>query len=169
MGFTSRFDIKNSLTEKCENRTVLFPLQGWSLTMVTRVEHVDMIASSWSSRLCLLQSGFILGTPPPASTASKSNARTSASSSTRSGLKAATRNCNNRCACLWLGPLIPLRMRSYVSSRLSGSSSRIPRTLDGRQYHRTSNWQNAHLNLCQVLRFGYGQVTTRLHPVRFFR
>src|SRR6266852_2896149 len=58
-------------------------------------------------------------------------------------------------------------MRSYVSSRLSGNSSRIRSTLDGKQCRRTSNWQYAHLNLFHVLKFGYKQMTAPLHPTRF--
>jgi hypothetical protein len=165
MGSASRFDVKNSLTEKCENWTIRRP--RLSLTMMTRFEHADMIASSASFKL-KLQSGFSSGIPSP-STASKSNARTSASSCNLSGRTAATRHCNNRCACLWFGFFISLRMRSYVSSRPSGNSSRVRRTLDEKQCRRTSNWQTAHLNLCRVLRFGYGQMTTRLHSIRFLR
>jgi hypothetical protein len=136
--------------------------------MVTRFEHADMIASSRSSQP-KRRSGFS-SCIPSASTASKSNVRTSESSCDASGRTAAsTRHHDNRCACFWLGFFISLRMGSYVSSRPSGKSSRIPRILCGKQCRRTSSWQNAHRNICQVLRFGYGQMATRLPSIRFLR
>ena len=139
MGSISRFAVKNSLTEKCENCTIR---ESPSSIIITRLEHADITASSLSSQR---HPRFNFGIP----SALKSKARISASSLTRSGRTAATRHCSNRCACPWLGFLISLSMRSYVSSKLSGNSSRICRTLDGKQCRRTSSWQNAHRNLFQ--------------------
>ena len=139
MGSIRRFAVKYSLTEKCENWTIR---ESPSLTIITRLEHADITASSLSSQR---HPTCNFGIP----SAPKSKARISASSLTRSGRAAATRHCNNRCACPWLGFLISRSMRSYVSSKLSGNSSRICRTLDGKQCRNTSNWQNAHRNLFQ--------------------
>jgi len=159
MGSASQFDVKHSLADECENRTTR---ESPSLTMITKLEHADITASSGS---CQRQSKFIFGM----SSVLKSNVRNSASSSTRSGRTAAARQCSNRRACRWLGFLISLSIRSYVSSRLSGNSSRIRRMLGGKQYRRTSNWQNAQRNLFHVLRFAFKQMITPLRSIRFFR
>ena len=159
MGSVSRFAVKNSLTEKCENWTIC---ESPSLTIITRLEHADITASSLSSQR---QPKFNFGIP----SALKSTARISASSLTRSGRAAATRHCNNRCACPWLGFLISRSMRSYVSSKLSGSSSKMCWTLDGKQCRSTSNWQNAHRNLSHNLTFVNEQMATPLHSIRLLR
>jgi hypothetical protein len=91
--------------------------------MITKLEHAVITACSGSSQR---QAGFSLAVPP----SSKSIARTSASSSTRSGRIAVARQCSNRRAYPWSGFLISLSIRSYVSSKLSGKSSRIRRTLE---------------------------------------
>src|SRR5216684_7142010 len=145
MGSTSRSAVKNFLTEKCENWTTRESL-SLSLTIVTKLEHVNITASSSASHR---QLGLSFGIPSPL----KSKTSTSASSSTRSGRMATTRHCSNRYACPWLGFLISLSIRSYVSSKLSGSSSIIHRTLGGKQCLRTSSWQNTHLNLFHLLTF----------------
>ena len=129
---------------------------------MARLEQADITASSWFSHR---QPGLSFGIPSEL----KSKARTSASSSTRSGRAAATRHCNNRCACPWLGFLISRSIRSYVSSKLSGNSSRISRTLDGKQCRRTSNWQNTHRNLFHFLKDINRQTEILLHSVRLFR
>ena len=159
MGFPSRFDVKNRLTEECENRTIR---ESPSLTMITKLEHTDITASSRSSRR---HSGFSFGIP----SVLKSIARTSAISSTRSGRTAAARQCSNRRACPWLCFPISLSIRSYVLSRRSGNSSRTRRMLDGRACCRTSNWQDTQLSLFHVLRLAYKQKITPLHSIRIFQ
>jgi hypothetical protein len=82
----------------------------------------------------------------------KSNASTSASSSTRSGRSATVRHCKSRYACTQFALLISLRIRLYVSSSDFGNSSRVRRRLAGKQCRRTSNWQKTHRNLCEGVR-----------------
>ena len=134
-----RSDVRNSLTEKCENCTTrALP----SPTTVIKLEQVDNTARSWSSRR---QSAFNEGIPPGAS--SKSNASTSASSSRRRGRTATVRHCKRRCAYARVAWLMFFKMQSYVSSSDSGSSRRIRRRLGGKQCRRVSSWQKTHRNL----------------------
>ena len=85
-----RDDVRNSFTEKCENCTTRESSRGM---MVIKLEQVESTASSSSSRR---QSSFNVGIPLEDSV--KSNASSSASSSTRSGRTATVRHCNRRCA-----------------------------------------------------------------------
>ena len=143
--------MRNSLTEKCENCTTLVSeseeskdvsSSSWStLTIAIKLEHDDRSACSSSSQRQVV---FNFGIP---SATSKSTARTSASSFTRSGRVATTRHCNRCRAWSRFGRLISRSTRSYVSSKDSGNSPSVRRKLDGRQCRRTSNWQNTHLNL----------------------
>jgi hypothetical protein len=81
------------------------------------------------------QYGLVLIRPPPiwvqlwdsslGRRMSKSIARTSASSSTRNGRRATVRHCRRRRACSRLALLISRNTRSYVSSSVSGISSRM--------------------------------------------
>jgi hypothetical protein len=132
-----RVDVRNSLTEICENRTTR---DSPDSTMAINLEHDAKSACSSSSHR---QFGFNFGIP---SALSKSTARTSASSSTQSG-RMATRYCNRRRAWSRFGLLISFKIRSYVSSKGSTNWSRVRRTLDGRQSRSTSSGQNTHLNL----------------------
>jgi hypothetical protein len=138
-----RLDVRNSLTEKCEMDDTLDDTRftGSDNGDYCKLEQGAKSACSSSSHR---QFGFNFGIP---SALSKSTARTSASSSTRSGLMATTRHCNRRRAWSRFGFLISFKTRSYVSSNDSGNSSRVRRTLGGRQSRRISSWQNTHLNL----------------------
>ena len=138
----SRSDVRNSLTEKCESCTIRDPSDS---TIAIKLKHEVRSACSSSSQR---QFGFSFGIP---SSSRKLTARTSASSSTRSGQIATTRHCNTRRAWSRFGFLISLSTRSYVSSKDSGNSSRVHRTLDGRHCRSTSNWQNIHRNLVNNL------------------
>src|ERR1700677_2427693 len=111
----------------------------------TKLEQAERTASSWSSQR---QFAFNFGSPP----AVKSNASTSASSSTRSGRSATVRHCKSRYACSWFALLISFRIRLYVSSSDFGNSSRVRRRLAGKQSRKTSNWQKTHRNLCESMR-----------------
>src|SRR6201990_643863 len=84
----SRADVKYSLTEKCANW-----ITGESSTLITtsKLGHVDITVFSGSSGR---QSARNVGVDP----VSKSNARNSASSLTRSGRDAAATHWNSRCA-----------------------------------------------------------------------
>src|ERR1700761_4651207 len=113
--------------------------------METKLEQADSTASSGSSQR---QSAINVGVLP----ALKSNASTSASSSTRSGRLATARHCKSRYACSPFALLISFRIRLYVSSSDLGSSSRIRRRLVGKQCRRTSNWQKTHRNLFETIR-----------------
>ena len=119
--------------------TSLSPPFPW--TMEIKQEHDDRSACSWSSHR---QPVFNVGISSPTS---KSTARTSASSSTRSGRVATTRHCNKRRALSMFGFLISRSTRSYVSSNDFGNSSSVRRTLDGKQCRRVSSWQNTQRNL----------------------
>src|SRR6267142_6252860 len=99
-----RVDVKNSLTEKCENSMTG---ESSTLTMESRLEHVDSTAYTGSSRRNF-SSNF--GIDP----AWKSNARISASSFTRSGRKATATHWNRRWAYSQFD-LISRNVRSYVS------------------------------------------------------
>src|SRR6266853_2214696 len=100
----NRVDVKNSFTEKCENCIT------WEFSTLTResnVEHVDSTASTGSSRR---QSSRYLGICP----SSKSNARNSASSSTRSGRETTATHRRSRRANSQFVLLISRSVRSYV-------------------------------------------------------
>ena len=71
----------------------------------------------------------------------------SASSSTRSGREAAATHWKNWCAHSQFCWPISSNIRSYVSSSVSGNSSRARRMRCRRQCRRYSSWQNAHRNL----------------------
>src|SRR6266702_3165527 len=142
MQLASRSDTRNSFTEKCENCTTRVP---FSMITETKLEQADSTASSWSSHR---QSAINLGIPPVL----KSNASSSASSSTRSGRVATARHCKSRYACSRFALLISFRIRLYVSSNDLGNSSRIRRRLVGKQCRRTSNWQKTQRNLFQNIR-----------------
>ena len=120
------------------------------LTMVIKLEQDNRSACSWSSHR---QSGFSLGIP---SEPSRSTARTSASSSTRSGRVAATRHCNKRRELSLFGFLISRSTRSYVSSNDSGNAPSVRRRLDGKQCCRVSSWQNTQRNLLDKLNKYWG-------------
>ena len=79
-----RVDVKNSLTEKCENY-MTFPKRCPPSTMESKVVHADSTASAGSSRR---QSSSNFGIDP----ALKSNANNSPSSLTRSGREATATN-----------------------------------------------------------------------------
>src|SRR6266702_113808 len=127
-----------------------------------KLEQADSTASSWSSQR---QSVINFGIAPV-----KSNASTSASSSTRSGRVATTRHCKSRYACSWFAILISFRIRLYVSSSDLGKSSRIQRRLVGKQCRRTSNWQKTHRNLFEYIRQWYGHDESKmlLHSICLF-
>src|SRR5258708_40183385 len=74
-------------------------------------------------------------------------ARTSASSSARSGRMGSARHLKSRCAYACLSRGIPSSMRSYVSSKLVGNSSRKRRITHGKQRRRASSWQTIQRNL----------------------
>src|SRR6266702_5815896 len=136
-----RVDVRNSFTEKCENCTIgLSP----TLTTAIKLEHVDRIASSGSS-----------GRQPPSnlglSSSSRSNARNSASSSTRRGREATVMHWKRRCAYVQFSSSISSNVRSYIASRVPGNSSRARRMRPGRQRRKLSSWQNTHRNLYDVL------------------
>ena len=159
MGFPSRFDVKNRLTEECENRTIR---ESPSSTMIIKLEHADITASSGCSQR---QPRFSFGIP----SVLKPIARTSAISSTRSGRIATARLCSNRRACTWLCFPISLSIRSYVLSRLSGNSSMTRWMLDGRACCRTSNWQITQWNLFYVYKIRLCAEMTPLRSIRVFR
>src|SRR6266702_6240613 len=111
----------------------------------TKLEQADSTASSWSSHR---QSVINFGITPVL----KSNASSSASSSTRSGRLATARHCKSRYAYSRFALLISFRIRLYVSSNVLGNSLRIRRRLVGKQCRRTSNWQKTHRNLFRNIR-----------------
>src|SRR5579863_266716 len=117
-----RVDVKNSLTEKCENWITGEPSTS---TMDSRLEHVDNTAYTGSSRRNF-SSNFGIGLT------SKSKARKSASSSTRSGREATATHWNRRWAYSQFD-LISRNVRSYVSSSVSGNSARARRRRAGTQ------------------------------------
>jgi hypothetical protein len=132
-----RFDVKYSLTEKCENCITAEPL---ILTTAIKLEQVDStISLGFSGR----QFSSNVRLPP----SSDLNVRNPASSSTRSGCRATTIHWKSRRAYSQLSSSMSSNVRSYVSSNVSGSSSRARRIRGGRQRRNLSNWQNAHLNL----------------------
>ena len=138
----SRFEVKNSFTEKCENCTTGEPSTS---TTAMRLEQAESTASSvYSGRQPFIRSGVV----------SDSNriARTSASSSIRRGRKETTSHRNRRCACFHFSSGISNNVRSYVSSSVVGSSFRICRMLEGKHRRSVSNWQNTHLNLNYSMR-----------------
>ena len=138
MSFSAkREEVKNSLTEKCENWII------WECRVLTResnVEHVDSTASIGSSRR---QSLRYVGICPTL----KSKARNSANSSTRSGRKTTATQCRSRRANSRFVPSISSNVRSYVASRVDGNSSSACRIRPGRHLARYSSWQCTHLNL----------------------
>ena len=130
-------DVKNSFTEKCEN-CMTGELSTW--TRESNVEHVDSTASRGSSRR---QSSRNFGICP----ALKSNARSSASSSTRRGRQTTATHKNSLRANSQFVSLISHNVRSYVPSNVAGNSSRACRIRPGRQLLRYSSWQYTHRNL----------------------
>jgi hypothetical protein len=129
--------VRNSFTEKCENCTTALLL---TLTTAIKLEHVDRTASSGSSGR---QSASNLGFSP----SSKSNARNSASSSTRRGRGATVMHWKSRCAYTQFSSSISSNVRSYVPSKVPGNSSSARRMRPGRQRRSLSSWQNTHRNL----------------------
>ena len=121
--FASRFYIKYSFTEKCVN---WITEELYMSTMASRLEHVDSTVCAGSSER---QSSRNVGVDPVL----KSNARNSASSSTRSGRDAAVTHWKSRCAYSQFWSPISCNTRSYVSSSVSGKSSRARRIRPGRQ------------------------------------
>src|SRR5258708_5051899 len=102
----SRADVRYSLTEKCAN---WITGESSTLTTVSKLEQVDITAFSGSSgRQSTRNVGVDL--------VSKSNARNSASSLTRSGRDAAATHWNSRCAYSQFWSPISSKMRAYVSS-----------------------------------------------------
>jgi hypothetical protein len=132
-------DVKNSLTEKCENCMMR---ESSMLTRTSNVEHADSTASTGSSSR---QSSRYFGIGP----ALKSNARNSASSSTRSGGETTETHWRSRCADSQSAALISLSVRSYVPYSVLGNTSSACRIRSGGQLLRYSSWQYTHLNLPQ--------------------
>ena len=132
------------------------------MTTETKLEQADSTASSLSSQR---QPVFKFGIPPVV----KSNASTSASSSTRSGLSATARHCKSRYACSRFALFISFRMRLYVSSSDFGNSRSVRRRFAGKQCRRTSNWQKTHWNLQESMRQLYDYETYKmpLHSICF--
>src|SRR6266853_4063281 len=130
-------DIKNSFTEKCENCTTG---ESPTLTRESNVEHVDSTASRGSSRRQSLRN---FGIGPTL----KSNARNSASSSTRSGRETVATHSKSRRANSQFASLISRNVHPYISSSVSGNSFRAYWTHPGRHLLRKSSWQYTHLNL----------------------
>ena len=124
-----RFDVKYSFTEKCENWITGEPSTS---TIASKLEHVDSTACAGSSSR---QSSRSVGVD----SASKSNARNSASSSTRSGREAAATHWKSRCAYSQFCFPISSNVRSYVSSSVSGNSLRAGRMRCRRQCRRKSS------------------------------
>src|SRR6266851_3132757 len=118
-----REDVKNSFTEKCEN---CIAEELSTLTTASKVEHVDSTASRGSSKR---QSSRNSGIGP----ALKSNARNSASSSTRNGRGATETHKRSRRANSQFVSLISRNERSYVPSSDPGNSSRACWIHPGRQ------------------------------------
>src|SRR5260221_12805089 len=100
------FDVKYYLTGKCANWITEEP---YTSTMASRLEHVDRTACAGSSSR---QSSRSVGVE----SVSKSNARNSATSSTRSGREAAATHWKSRCAHSQFCLPISSNVRSYVSS-----------------------------------------------------
>jgi len=121
-----RFDVKYSFTEKWANCITEDPPTS---TMASRLEHVDRTACAGSSSR---QSSRSVG----AESVSKSNARNSASSATRSGREAAATHWKSRCAYSQFCLPISSNVQSYVSSSVSGNSSRARRMRCRRQFLR---------------------------------
>ena len=92
----------------------------------------------------------------------KSNARNSASSSTRRGRDATATHWKIRCANSQFASLISCNVRSYVPSKLSGNSSKACRIRDDRERRRNSNWQYTQRNLYQR----YQQLSWDIIPFR---
>src|SRR5712691_10305217 len=122
----SRLDVKYSLTEKCANWITEDPS---TLTTASKLEHVDNTACTGSSGR---HSARNVGVDP----SSKSNARNSASSLTRSGRDATATHWNRRCANSQFWPPISSSVRAYVSARVSDKSSRAHRIHPRRQWRR---------------------------------
>lgn len=102
------------------------------MTTAIKLEHAVSTACSWSFH----RESFSFAMPPAAL---KLTASTSANSCRRSGRTATVRHCKNRYVCTRLALGISCSIRSYVSSRVSGSSSsRTRRTLGARQWRRAS-------------------------------
>ena len=110
--------------------------------MASRLEQVDNRASSGSTGR---QPGRNVGIV----SVLKSNARNSASSSTRRGRDATAIHWNIRWANSRFASLMSCNVRSYVPSKLSGNSSKACRMRWGRVRRRNSSWQNTQRNLYQ--------------------
>ena len=133
----SRSEVKNSLTEKCENCTIWWPALS---TTAMRLEHADITASSvFSGR----QSGLNIGV----AVAPNRTAKISASSSTRRGRMETVRHRRSRWVYSRFSLSTPNSVCSYVSSKLSGRSSSTLRMLAGKVRHSLSIWQTTHRNL----------------------
>src|SRR5260221_2669670 len=118
--FAMRSEVKYSFTEKCENCTICPRLSP--LTIATKLEQAESTAvSAFGSR----QLGSKLGIPDVSS--SKLIAKTSASSSTRSGREDTVSHWRMQWASFHIFLRIPCNIRSYVSSRVSGNSSKVLR------------------------------------------
>src|SRR6267154_5458685 len=115
----SRADVKYSLTEKCENWITGEPSTS---TTASKLEHVDITVYSGSSGR---QSARNVGVELVSK--SKSNARNSASSLTRSGRDAAATHWNRWRAHSQFWSPISSKARAYVSSSVTGNSSRACR------------------------------------------
>src|SRR5579863_7236261 len=133
-----RVEVRNSFTEKWENCIVSEPQV---LTTASKLEQVDSTAPNGSSGR---QSARYVGVGP----ASKSNARISASSLTRSGRDATATHWKIRCANFQFALSMSCNVRSYVPSRFTGNSSKACLIRAGRQPRRNSNWQKIQRNLC---------------------
>ena len=95
----------------------------------------------------------------------KSTTSTSASSGRRSGRTATVRHCKSRYVCSRLALGIYCSIRSFVSSRVSGNSSRTRRTLGARLRRRASNWHEAHRNLSSRKKVLWAEKTIFIHPI----
>ena len=124
--------------------------------IVINVEHVESTASSGCS-------GRQPTTRLSVSFAPNSIANISASSSTRSGRRAATMHWKSRLACWNFSLGTACNIRSYVSSRVVGSSFKTFRILDGMHRRSVSNWQNTHRNLSNAINDGHEVVNKGSH------
>ncbi len=132
-----RSEVRNFLTEKCENCTIFEPFS--SMVIEIRFEQAESTASGFAGRQSCRTSS--------AASQPDSIVTISASSSTRSGRIAATMHWKSRCAFRHSLSGMSCKIRSYVSSRLAGNSFRASRILEDMHRRRLSSWKYTHLNL----------------------
>src|SRR5579863_8899109 len=95
----------------------------------------------------------------------------SASSSTRSGRMDTARHRKRRWACSRFSLSMPNNVCSYVSSKLSGKSFKMPRILAGKQRRSLSSWHTIQRNLSHHVGIQFRRVkgSNGLHAVGLFR